>query len=238
MDTFVKLVQALAPVVTVGLALFGLVVWHWQLVGKRRFEIAEQAETVWLRANDGLTYVRDPFVRGSEGESVKIDEKITGKRRENAERHRYLYERLNNIADAFKDVRLTQILVDLYIDSQAARAFDVLFRVRHLIRVDADMLIEDFAEYFATPEQMLEYNERRKEYRRGISELRDKEDLYSKALEEAKQVVESQCREILRPKTLREFLFSRTVKPIPHEWSEDAKKVVGVSSRVRTAAPN
>ena len=229
MDTFVKLIQALAPVVTVGLAVFGLFVWHWQLVGKRKFEIAEQAVTVWRRANDGLSHVRDPFVRGSEGELVKIDEKITGKKRENAERHRYIYERL-------KDVRVTQILVDLHIDHQTARAFDILFRVRHLIRVDADMLIEDFAEYFATPEQMLEYNERRKEYRRGISELRDREDLYSKALEEAKEVVELQCREILRPKTLREFLFSRSIKPTPHEWSDDAKKVLGVTTRVRPAS--
>ena len=138
MDTFVKLIQALAPVVTVGLAVFGLFVWHWQLVGKRKFEIAEQAVTVWRRANDGLSHVRDPFVRGSEGELVKIDEKITGKKRENAERHRYIYERLNNITDAFKDVRVTQILVDLHIDHQTARAFDILFRVRHLIRVDAD----------------------------------------------------------------------------------------------------
>ena len=119
MDALVKLIQALAPVVTVGLAVFGLFVWHWQLVGKRKFEIAEQAVTVWRRANDGLSYVRDPFVRGSEGESVKIDEKITGKKRENAERHRYIYERLNNITDAFKDVRVTQILVDLHIDQQA-----------------------------------------------------------------------------------------------------------------------
>lgn len=227
MDTFVKLVQALAPVVTVGLAVFGLFVWYWQLVAKRKFEIAEQAVTVWRQATDALSYVRNPFIRGGEGDSVKIDEKITGLKREHAQRHAYIYERLGNISDAFKEVRVTQILVDLHIDAQAARAFDVLFRVRHLVRIDADMLIDDFEQYFPTTEAMDEYQERRKEYRRGISERRDRNDLYSKALDEATEVVESHCKQILRPKTLREFLFTNPKKPTPHEWSEDAKKVLG-----------
>jgi hypothetical protein len=227
MDTVIKLIQAFAPLVTVGLAVFGLIVWHWQLVAKRKFEIAEQAVTVWRRAHDALTYVRDPFVRGNEGDSIKIDEKMTGKERENAERHRFIFERLNNTTEAYKDVRVTQILVDLHIDSQAARAFDVLFRVRHLIRVDADMLIEDYSEQFATPEQMIENQERRKAYRRGITELRDRNDLYSKALEEATKVVELHCRQILRPRTFPEVMFSRTEKPTPHEWSDEAKKVLG-----------
>jgi hypothetical protein len=233
MDTFVKLIQAIAPLVTVGLAVFGLFVWYWQLVAKRKFEIAEQAVTVWRKATDALSYVRDPFVRGGEGDSIKIDDTITGKARENVERHRYIYERLNNIGDAFKDVRLTQILVDLHIDSQAARAFDVLFRVRHLVRVDTDLLIEDFVEYPSEPERMKEYHEQRRAYRRGLIEHRDKtgkptaEDKYSQALDEATEVVESHCRQILRPKTLREFLFVKTKKLAPHEWSEEAKKVLG-----------
>jgi hypothetical protein len=227
MDTLIKLIQAIAPLVTVGLAVFGLFVWYWQLVAKRKFEIAEQAVTVWRRANDALSYVRDPFVHRSEGDSIKIDEKITGKKRENAERHRYIYERLNNIADAFKDVRLTQILVDLHINSEAARAFDVLFRVRHHIRVDADMLIDDYDEYFATPEAMIEYQERRKDYRRAITERRNREDDYSWTLDEAGQVLEVECKQILRPKTLREFLFSKAIKATAHDWSEEAKKVLG-----------
>lgn len=227
MDTFVKLVQALAPAVTVGLAVFGLFVWHWQMVGKRKFEIAEQAVTVWREAIDALSHVRDPFVRGGEGDSIKLDEKMTGKERANAERVRYIFERLNNTSESFKNVRLTQILVDLHIDRQAARAFDVLFRVRHHIRVDAQMMVDDFEEYFATPEQQTEYQERRTAYRRTINERRDKNDEYSKVLDEATEVVESRCREILRPKTLREFLLARSVKPPPHEWSDEAKKVLG-----------
>jgi hypothetical protein len=228
MDTAIKLVQALAPVVTVGLAIFGLFVWYWQLVAKRRFEIAEQAVTVWRRANDGLSYVRNPLVRGGEGDSIKIDESITGRKRENAERHRYIYERLNNISETFTDVRATQILVDLHIDREAARAFDILFRIRHHVRIDADMLIDDYEEYFATPEAMAEYQERRAAYRRGLNERRDRNDTYSKILEEATEVVESACRRILRPKTFREFLFSLPKKPVPHKWSDEAKKLLRI----------
>ncbi len=233
MDTFIKALQVLGPLVTVALAVFGLFVWYWQLIAKRKFEIAEQAVTEWRRANDGLTYVRNPWVKAGEGDSIKVDASFTGKARENAERHRFTYERLGHVQDTFKDVRLTQILVDLHISSQAARTFDVLFRVRHLVQVDADALIEDFSEQFATPEQMLENQQRRNDYRRGIAEKRNKDgkpdpsDVYSRVLDEASEVLESECRQILRPKTIVEFLFSRRTKPAIHEWSDEAKKLLG-----------
>jgi hypothetical protein len=46
-DDVVKVIQVLAPLLTVGLAVLGLLAWHWQLVAKRKFEIAEQAATVF-----------------------------------------------------------------------------------------------------------------------------------------------------------------------------------------------
>jgi hypothetical protein len=239
METLVKIIQAIAPLVTVGLAVFGLFVWYWQLVAKRKFEIAEQAITVWR-----LIHVRNPFVYGGEGDSINIDSSFVGKKRQNAERHRYVYERLRNISDAFQQVRLTQILVDLHISNMAAQSFDALFRVRHLVQVDASMLIDDFDECIEevpaqTPDDVQrrkEYLERRRDYRRGITERRDKDgkphedDKYSQVLDEAKEVLESECRQILRPKTLREFLFTRPVQPRPHEWSPEAKKVMMIRS--------
>ena len=243
METLVKVIQALAPLVTVGLAVFGLLVWHWQLAGKRKFEIAEQAVTVWRQATDAISFVRNPFARGGEGDSIALDEKMTGKTRENAKRYRFIFERLNNIGEAFKEVRVTQILVDMHIGADAARAFDALFRVRHLVRVDAEMLIEDFEEYIEErmpeekPEEIQrrkEYVERRKQYRQGIVEHRNNDgkpsegDAYSRVLDEAAQVLEAACKRILRPKTFREFLFTRPAKSGPHMWSDEAKRVLGI----------
>jgi hypothetical protein len=236
MEGLVKVIQVIAPLVTVGLAVFGLLVWYWQLVAKRKFEIAEQAITVWRRANDGLSYVRGRFIRGGEGDSITISATMMGKTKENAERYRYVYERLNNVNKAFEEVRVTQILVDLHISSKAAQSFDALFRVRHLVRVDAEMLIEDFDEYFPTPQHEHDQNQRRIKYRHGITENRrqdgkpEETDQYSRVLDEAKEVLESECRQILRPKTPTELLFGRTVRLRPHEWTAEAKKVLGIRS--------
>jgi hypothetical protein len=131
-------------------------------------------------------------------------------------------------------VRVTQILVDLHISAQAAQAFNALVRVRHHVQVDAEMLVDDFMEYFPTPEQEAEYRDRRRDYRRSIAKHRDKDgmpdegDVYSRVLDEAAPVVEPASRQILQLKTFREFLSTQPAKPVPLVWSDEAKKVLGV----------
>lgn len=234
MDNVIKVIQVIAPLITVGLAILGLLAWYWQLVAKRKFEIAEQAVTVFRRANDALSYIRSAFVRGDEGDSISVPDSMTGAKKKNAGQYRHVFARLNSTTDDFEQVRLTQILVDLHISSSAAQSFDALFRVRQLVRIDAEALIEDFDENL--PAQLnKEQNQRRIGYRRGIVERRtngkpDEHDQYSRVLDEAQEVLETACRQLLRPKTLREFLFGSRIKPIPHEWSSEAKEVMGVRS--------
>jgi hypothetical protein len=49
-----KLIGAVSPIVTVGLAIFGVIVWRVQLVSKRHFEVAEEALSATLGACQAL----------------------------------------------------------------------------------------------------------------------------------------------------------------------------------------
>lgn len=228
MEEIVKLAQVIGPLITVGIAVVGFRAWYWQLIAKRKFEIAEQAVTVWRRANDGLSFLRSPMVLGGEGDSVEIPEGLHGHQKLQLKRYRYVFERLNKISKDFEQVRLTQILVDLHISAKAGQSFDALFRVRHMVKVAAQMLVEDSDEHLP-PEQQKEQTHRQRGYHRELVEVRVNgkpiaEDKHSRVLDEAQEALEDECRRILRPKTFIEFVFGEGDKTPLKPWSDETKK--------------
>lgn len=230
MESIVKLVQVLGPLVTVGVAVLGIRAWYWQLAAKRKFEIAEQAITVFKRATDAISHIRNPMAWSTEQEKVKIPDDVSEEKKKLIRQYGIYGLRAEATQKGFDDVRLTQILAGLHLSKKAGECFEGLFRVRHLTLVAAHMLIEDHDAYL-TPEQAKEQNKRRRGYHSDLYEVRTNgkarpDDRLSLVIDEASQALEQECRAHLRPPTFWEFIWGKSRKNTSSEWSDAARDVL------------
>ena len=237
MQTIVQLVQVIAPLVTVAIFLMGLRAWYWQLVAKRKFEIAEQAIIVFRRANDALSRIRSPIGWSSEHERVKIPDGLSEEKQKLYRQYGIYYDRAQAEQNAkpFEEVRLIQILAEVHISTRAAQCFEVLFRARHLALVAAHMLIEDHNQYLP-PAQRSEQQKRRLQYHADLYEIRrtnipKDEDRLSRAVDEASKVLEVECTSKLRPPTFKEFVFGQSPGTSNSEWSDITRDVLALPKK-------
>jgi hypothetical protein len=211
-----ELVKWLPPFVTFGIALLGLRAWYWQLVAKRRFEVAEQAMTVFERANDALSAIRTQVLFGGD-ERVEIPQGLDAAERAAHRKYGTYFVRLNDHVEAFKSIRLAQVLCELHISQKAADALHVLFVVRHRVQNAAYMLITEDQELNSTedPEKRAQIRKRIRSYNDDLIENRATgnkpvpTDRSSQELDEARETLSAECRPLLREQTFWEFLWGR-----------------------------
>src|SRR5260370_24456201 len=121
MDEAIRVAQLLSPLLMVGVAIVGLRAWYWQLIAKRRFEVAEQAMTVFERANDALSIIRTQVLFGGDRERVEIPEGLDAAERAAHRNYGTYFVRLSDHAEAFETIRLSQVLCAPKYGSEFAR---------------------------------------------------------------------------------------------------------------------
>ena len=225
-----KILQALGPVVTVGVAVMGIRAWYWQLAAKCRFEIAEQAITAFERATDAISHIRNQMGWTTEKDKVQVPNGIPETKKKLTQQYGIYALRAEASQEGFDDVRATQILAALHLSKKAGQCLEVLFRVRHLTLVAAHMLIEDYDEYLP-PERRREQDQRRRSYHDDLYEVRTngvptKNDRLSRVIDEASEALERECRLHLKPPTFWEFIFGRFSADATPEWSAAARDVL------------
>lgn len=143
---FIDFVLKLIPAVSIAVAAYfsvqGLRVWRSQLVGKRKFEVAEEALVAFERAREALRYVRSPGGWGGEGSTR---EKAPNESDEETRRKNIAFapiERLNKMSETFAPLHKTQILCRFHFGPEAAKPFDVINDVRQEIWAASLFLVE------------------------------------------------------------------------------------------------
>jgi hypothetical protein len=206
----------LSPLLTIIVALVGLRAWYWQLVAKRRFEIAEQALSVFETACDALSVIRDRGGFGVEEERVEVPEYYDGPEKAVRRKYGVYFVRASDRAEAFANIRATQVLCELHISKKASDALQVLFRVRHRALAAAHLLVME--DPHLHPEEEGEARRARLDRVRSLEhdllENRGTEnkpmptDRLSQELDAARVELEAECRPLLREQTLVEFLWA------------------------------
>lgn len=110
----------------IGAALVSLALWRYQLIGKRRYEIAEQFVTVTTRAVGALQFARSPVGYKGEGET-RI--RNPGEDEETAPHLNGLYipiERLAKSDEVFRDLFRSQVLCEMHFGGPSGKPFKVL----------------------------------------------------------------------------------------------------------------
>jgi hypothetical protein len=135
------ILQAAAIVVTAIFASRGLHAWRRQLIGKRKFEIAEEILVITYKVQGHLANVRSPIRWGGEGASRPRPKGI-----EPATERKDMYfvplERLGKLSDDFAQISKARLLAQIHFGAEAVRPFDAIRNVYHEIAVAGRMLVE------------------------------------------------------------------------------------------------
>lgn len=177
------------------LSILGLAWWRLQLIGKRRFEIAEEALIAFMGAKDALAFVRNPGGHSGEGKTRKRAEHETPDVSAALDRYFVPIERLNAVSEKFAPLRKTQILCQYHLGREAGDAFESLFDSRHSVLLAAHLLAEDARR---RRELSPEEREQSKEFYRDVYATGGENDRIAMRLEKAQQTLESICKPYLK----------------------------------------
>lgn len=139
-EAFGKVLGALSPIVTVGLAIFGLFIWRVQLVAKRRFELAEEALVNTFAVVYALEAIRSAFSWSTEGSTRKQGENETPEQKEKLDQAFVPFERLNAHADKFSALAKSSLLMEAHFDRSVTDNMRVLLGARGRIGSAANMI--------------------------------------------------------------------------------------------------
>jgi hypothetical protein len=121
-----KVLGAVSPVVTVGLAIFGVFVWRVQLVAKRRFELAEEALVATFSVVYALQAIRSPFSWSGEGSTRKADPKETPDEKEKLDHAFVPWERMAAHNDKFAALEKSTLLMEAHFPGSLTENMRVL----------------------------------------------------------------------------------------------------------------
>jgi hypothetical protein len=182
--------QALAIAVTAFYASRGLNAWRGQLVGKRKFEVAEEVIVGAHKAKANLLYVRNPLTVAKADSTLRDTYALT-------------FERLQRVSSDIAEFEKTRVLAGVHIGRQASDVIGKILRKFHEVAAAARMLVIHSDRPLPTDEA-----EKRAELdRRTAWELTiwgstdPMHDALTKSVEDAIATLEALCRPYLAPPT-------------------------------------
>jgi hypothetical protein len=151
-----KLIGAVAPIVTVGLAIFGVFVWRLQLVAKRRFELAEAGLSATIAVIMALDAVRDPLRFGSEGEGRTPDPNEGADDKRRLDNLYVSLARMGHFKEEFTSLEKQAMILEAHFGREVTRHMWDILRVRNKIRA-AVMTLRDLRPDFLEGENLRVY---------------------------------------------------------------------------------
>jgi hypothetical protein len=100
----------------------GFYVWHRQLVGKRRFEVADAALSAFYRAEAAIAHARDPATVQGEGATRKRHDNELPAFRGLLDKLYVPLERIKHYRDAFDELERAAVNVEVHFGSDLADA--------------------------------------------------------------------------------------------------------------------
>jgi hypothetical protein len=190
---------------TLVLFLVGLYMWRRQLIAKRRFEVSEQAIAATIGAIEGLSHIRQSTLWAAELAAVEVPKGIVGEDETRMRDQGVYFARAKLTEEAFRDLRVAQVLAGIHINSETVEAMDVIFKARQ--EVMAAVIAQNekqMDEEDLTPEKRTQVREMNVRLSRAIAEERDLDgkpgptDTISLRVDAAKATIEAACRPFLR----------------------------------------
>jgi hypothetical protein len=138
--------QALSIAVAAVFAVLGLDAWRRQLVGKRKFELAEEILVTVYKMKNELSFVRNPGAFVGEGKSRPRAAGEPDKWTDQRDTYFVPLQRMRDLTGEFAQFSRMQALADIYFGPEAAKSIDDLRRAFNHVAIAAGMLIRTAGE--------------------------------------------------------------------------------------------
>ena len=133
--------------VTVALALLGVAFWRLQIIGQRRFAVAEECIVSFMLAKYALDYARNGASFEGEGATRTRDADESPDEQRTLDSYYTPVERLRGADQRFVDLEKPALLARHHLGDAAFEAFETLRRARHRVFVSAGTLIRLHRQY-------------------------------------------------------------------------------------------
>lgn len=121
-------------------AIYGINQWRREYRGKRQAELAEEVLSLFYEARDAVSYIRNPFSFGGEGESRKPGRDESPEDKKAYDQAYVAFERLDCKIDVFNKIQSIRYRFMAIFGVDAAQPFDELREIISRIQVAAKML--------------------------------------------------------------------------------------------------
>ena len=139
MEFFLDLLKVLIPA---GIAIFAaLIGWRWQIIGKRRFELAEQLLLQFNHAADIIQNVRLPMSHGNEGATRGRAEGEPDNLAKLKDSYWVPIERINKEIGVFSEARKNELIARYFFGPEAENCFRAIKESVDNVVIASRMLI-------------------------------------------------------------------------------------------------
>jgi hypothetical protein len=187
MDGWGEFIQTVSIAVTAYFAVAGLRAWRIQMLGKRRFEIAEEAVLAAHRVKESLRFIRTPGSMGEETEGRQRSSDETPEQGRWYDTYFIIFAREEVVREDFAQLAKSRLLCRAHFGEDAVKPFDDLLAVRAKVLAYAVRLMS------LESTQALAYSELPK--LQGV--VLGNQDAIAAAVDDAVSRIETICRPFL-----------------------------------------
>jgi hypothetical protein len=188
------IVQAMSILVTAIFAVKSLHAWRTQLVGKRRFEAAEEVIMAVYRVKDALEFVRSPASTSDEA----ADRPRSADENPSDARMRDTYfvplKRLRDAAEDFVQLQKVRVLSKVHFGEEAVNHIKMLFQARAEVIVAAQML----SQMVERPHERVMQPDFYQQCERKIWAIENEDDVLTKNINRTIEEIERICTPYLK----------------------------------------
>lgn len=181
-----QIIQAISIAITAYFAVRSLRAWRIQLVGKRRFEVAEQTIVAAYKAKEALSWIRSPLSWSTEAKERPREKDEVDSQSRQRDAYFVPFKRMKDTADDFAELQKVRLLCKVHFGEEAVKQIDILFRARTEVRVAAETLSDAVGQDHYERAKPDFY----KECRRKIWAAEDDKDLLTKSINAALDALE------------------------------------------------
>jgi hypothetical protein len=141
MESGADWLQAISIAITAYFAVRGLRTWRTQMIGQRKFTVAEEALLTFAMCKLVIEEARSPMAFGNEGAQLMADAQVPEPDRERLGSFFTTLARLNSGKDHFAKLLPVQQIARIHLGQEAYEALNVIWMERSKVITGARMLI-------------------------------------------------------------------------------------------------
>lgn len=134
-------IQAVSVVVASIFAVRSLRVWRRELVGKRKFEIADEALAAFLAAKDDLIWIRSRIIIAGEDDDYTAIEGELPHSAENRKQCAIISRRIRNTQGSFRRLARIYLPCKIHLGPEATGPIDAIVQAHNSVAISNEILL-------------------------------------------------------------------------------------------------